>query len=209
MKIAKTLHYFFKMVNLKTNPGKVENVELTNAIAKGGEIYVPLAEAQSQLIRVVNEASKRKYRIDPNQSASAAGMRKFASLPADLQDTKTKLACILCVLVARKMDVGRYWSWVYEQTILLRRTFDFDTTCKVQGKNPQYVAEHLVLQGKKACTNIRLNGLATYNGDIKLFGDPLIPEESRKLFITVANKPTEADTSKDDLATPSTALENE
>lgn len=176
----------------KIYSSKGENVTLTSAIAKGGAIYVPLAEAQSQLGEAVKEASKRKYSVDPNQTASAAGMRKFASLPAELQDTKTKLACILCVLVARKMDVGRYWSWVFEQTKLLRRTYDFDATCTAQGKDPQYVAEHLVMEGKKACNNIRLNGLNAYDGNIKLFGEPLIPEEYRQLFIKAEHNAAEA-----------------
>ena len=162
--------------------GKSEKVDLTNAIAKGGAIYVPLAEAQSQLHEVVKDAKKRTYTVNPNQLACSAGMRKFAALPAELQDTKTKLACIICVLVARKIDNGRFWSWVNDQTALLRRTFDFDDVCKKNGKDPQHVAEHLVLEGKKVCNGIRLDGLATYKGDINLFGDPLIPEEYRKLF---------------------------
>lgn len=162
--------------------GKAENVDLTNAIAKGGAIYVPLAEAQNQLQEVVKVAKKRTYTADPNQLACSAGMRKFAALPAELQDTKTKLACIICVLVARKIDNGRFWSWVNDQTTLLRRTFDFDDVCKEHGKDAQHVAEHLVMEGKKVCNSIRLDGLSTYKGDINLFGDPLIPEEYRKLF---------------------------
>ena len=132
-----------------------------------------------------SDKPKRVYKVDPNFSAARASMVKFRALPLNLQTTENKWACVLSVLGARHLDIGRFSVWVLDNAQLLLHTYDFETVCKNYQREPQAVAENLVLEGKKVCNDIRLNGLASYNGNIRLFEKRLIPDQYR------FNKPAE------------------
>ena len=132
-----------------------------------------------------SEQGKRTYKVDPNQSASTAAMRKFRSLPLDYQNTETKWACVMSVLGTRHLDIARFAVWVLDMAQKLQLVHDFMKICAQYQREPQAVAENLVLEGKAICNIIRLNGLASYNGNIRLFEKRLIPDEYR------FNKPAE------------------
>lgn len=131
------------------------------------------------------EQSRRTYKVDPNQSATTAAMRKFRSLPLDYQNTDTKWSCVMSVLGTRHLDIARFAIWVLDMAEKLQLVYDFKEVCKQYHREPQAVAENLVLEGKAICNIIRLNGLASYNGNIRLFEKRLIPDEYR------FNKPAE------------------
>ena len=126
---------------------------------------------------------KSRRNTDPIQLLNAQVMRKFKNLPADLQSTATKVSCINTVLAAHKEKCGdpaRYYGWLLSRAAEITRTFDFAEVCKKAGLKAdehQAVSEHLVLEGKSVCNQIRLNGLATYDGNIRMFRDRLVPEQ--------------------------------
>ena len=161
---------------------------------------MPLNEAQDTLYQSLSDATSRRRRnTNPFQLATTAAARKFTNLPADLQNSATKATCLDSVLKARRMDVGQYWAWMFQQAKLLLRTFDFEEVCTNLHLEPEYVAEHLVFSGKAACTNVRLNGLASHKGDITLYIDGLIPAAYRKLFMQGSTEPaSDADELKDE-----------
>lgn len=125
------------------------------------------------------EKPKRTYRQDPFLLAARASMVKFRALPLNLQSTDTKWACVMSVLGSRHIDVGRFAIWILDNAQLLLHTYDFIDVCADCKRDPQAVAENLVLEGKSVCNSIRLNGLASYSGNILMFEKRLIPKEYR------------------------------
>lgn len=126
-----------------------------------------------------SDKPKRVYKVDPNFSAARASMVKFRALPLNLQTTENKWACVLSVLGTRHIDIGRFSIWILDNAQLLLHTYDFEEVCAECKRDPQAVAENLVLEGKSVCNSIRLNGLASYSGNIRLFEKRLIPKEYR------------------------------
>ena len=68
-----------------------------------------------------------------------------------------------------------------DETNKLTRVWDFAETCEAAGLNPLTVAQHLILEGKAVCNAIRLEGLAAYGSNIRMFVEPLFVDEF-KLF---------------------------
>ena len=131
-----------------------------------------------------DKKSTRKRNVDPMVQLNSQILKKFYSLPSDVQCTPTKVSCINSVLARNKDKCGdpaRYYGWVLEQAGFVKRTFDFMDVCKKNGLEgcEQAVAEHLVLEGKSVCNNIRMNGLATYSGNLKMFREKLVPDHYR------------------------------
>lgn len=131
-----------------------------------------------------DQAAKKKQRdTDRMQLENAQILRKFKTLPADLQTTESKVSCINSVLASHKDKCGdpaRYYGWLLNRAAEVKRTFDFKKVCESKGltsdDEQQAVAEHLVLEGKAVCNRIRLNGLATYDGNIAMFRKKLVPQ---------------------------------
>ena len=129
-------------------------------------------------------APRRKRVVDPMALLDSLVLRKFKTLPSDLQNTETKVACINAVLASHKEKCGdpaRFYGWILGQAALVKRTFDFMTVCEQKGLKgfEQNVAEHLVIEGKAVCNNIRMNGLASYEGNLGMFRDKLVPDAYR------------------------------
>ena len=74
-------------------------------------------------------------------------------------------------------DPTRYWIWMIDETRKLTRVWDFKETCEEAGLDPQTVAQHLVLEGKMVCNAIRMDGLAAYGSNIRMFVEPLFHDE--------------------------------
>ena len=111
-------------------------------------------------------------------------MIKFHRMPQPLQNTENKKLCIQQAISTHPKWVGdeaHYWAWLADQTKLLTRVWDFNETCSKYGLDPNSVAQHLVLEGQKACNFVRMNGLAAYGERIKLFHQPLIKPEQKLL----------------------------
>lgn len=125
----------------------------------------------------------RRRTTDPMWAVNAIINRKFKSLPAGLQSTDTKRACADAVLTAHTdlcPDKARYYAWLLGQAELIRRSYHFTEDC--DGADAQAVSEHLVVEGKKVVTLVRLNGIAATipATQVKMFGQSrLVPEEFR------------------------------
>ena len=126
----------------------------------------------------------RKRHIDQMLALCVLIMSMFKRLPADLQTTETKVSCINAVLAKHREKCGdsaRFFSWLLARAEEIKRTYDYKSVCESKGltteAEQQAVAEHLVLEGKATCTSIRLNGLATYDGDIRMFRHRLVPAQ--------------------------------
>ena len=142
-------------------------------------------EGEAQPVAAEQPTRRSRRNTDLMQQLNSSVMRKFKNLPADLQNTATKVSCINTVLAAHKEKCGdpaRYYSWLLSRAAEIKRTFDFAEVCEKAGLKAdehQAVSEHLVLEGKSICNQIRLNGLATYDGNIRMFRERLVPVEYR------------------------------
>lgn len=118
-------------------------------------------------------------------AVNSIAKKYFKRIPSSIKSTETKLACIKAAISEHSdlcADEAKYFTWVLEQAKRLRRVFDFDSTCNKDGVNvnPQYVAEHLILLGKRKWTEIQLEGLekTVPDSDIRMYGvSRLVPAE--------------------------------
>ena len=142
--------------------------------------------AATQAASAEVKTSSRRRKNDPMQAINTMVLRKFKNLPSDMQTCETKRSCINAVLASHKEkcgDAARYYGWILYQASLVKRTFDFKSGCEQKGltseEEQQAVAEHLVIDGKAVCNNIRLNGLASFTGNIRMYRERLVPVEYR------------------------------
>lgn len=142
---------------------------------------------------------RRAYEIAPEWKISNIAKRKFMSLPTTFQSSAGKEACIKEALSGHKElipDPTRYWIWLIDETNKLTRVWDFDDTCKTAGLDARTVAQHLILEGKAVCNAIRLEGLAAYGSNIRMFVDPLFEDEFELFSGKVPSKAASADVTK-------------
>jgi|LSQX01.1.fsa_nt_gb hypothetical protein len=133
-------------------------------------------------VKVINNISKKKraYKIDPRWKVCGAARRRFNRLPTSLQNTDNKKIIIKETLAENSAicpDSGDFWAWYHDQTGYLKRTWDFEKTCDELGLDAQAVAEHLVLEGKQFCKDVRLEGLNRLGNVIRQYGEPLFDDE--------------------------------
>ena len=126
------------------------------------------------------KAPKRVYNVAPERKVSNSAMIRYHRMPQPLQNTGNKRLCVQQVILSHPhwvSDEAHFWAWLVDQTKLLTRVWDFEETCEKYGLDMNSVAQHLVLEGQKACNFVRMNGLAAYGERIKLFHQPLIEME--------------------------------
>ncbi len=123
---------------------------------------------------------RKAYELAPEWKISLIAKRRFLNLPAAFQNGAGKEACVKEALSSHKElvpDPTRYWIWLIDETRKLTRVWDFEETCVAAGRDPQTVAQHLILEGKAVCNAIRMEGLAAYGSNIRMFVDPLFEDE--------------------------------
>lgn len=131
---------------------------------------------------------RKAYELAPEWKISSIAKKKFMALPSDLQNGAGKEACVKEALNGHKElipDQTRYWIWMIDETRKLIRVWDFVETCEAVGRDPQTVAQHLILEGKMVCNAVRMEGLAAYGSNIRMFEKRLFQDEF-KLFGNLA-----------------------
>ncbi len=143
---------------------------------------------------------KKAYELAPEWKISVISKRRFMNLPSILQNGAGKEACVKDALAAHKElipDPTRYWIWLVDETRKLTRVWDFEETCEEAGVNPLTVAQHLILEGKMVCNAVRMEGLAAYGSNIRMFVEPLFHDEF-KLFGDKLNAAKQAAEAKEE-----------
>lgn len=122
---------------------------------------------------------KQPRKLTPEWQLATMIRRKFLGLPPGLQTTQNTRLCMESIVASHPHlcpDPMRYRVWLSEEAHMLAcRTWDFKDVCKeAKIENNEAVAQHLILEGKRVCNDIRINGLAAYGGNIKMFTEKLI-----------------------------------
>ena len=123
---------------------------------------------------------RRAYELAPEWKISVIAKRKFLALPRPLQNGVGKEACVKDALDGHKdliPDATRYWLWMIDETRKLMRVWDFIDVCEKAERDPQTVAQHLILEGKAVCNAVRMEGLEAYGSNIRMFVEPLFRDE--------------------------------
>lgn len=125
------------------------------------------------------EDKKKPRKLAPEWLLATMIKRKFQKLPAPLQNTNNKRVCMEDVLAGHPKhcpDPMRFRVWLAEEAHMLAdRAWDFKDTCQAAKiQDAEAVAQHLVLEGKRVCNDILINGLAAYGGNIRMFTEKLV-----------------------------------
>lgn len=140
-----------------------KNISLSDA--EFALISTILSKNNTEAAQPASPTKTRKNIISAEWKICSAAKRKFMSLPQSLRNTTNKVQCIEDVLnrSTEIIDSTRWWTWLEQEKTNLTRVFDFENYCKELNLEPEYVAEHLVFEGKKVTNYIRMNGLKMYD----------------------------------------------
>ena len=188
--------------NKKGQPRKARASKKANRASKNAQMSInnnPQNSTEQQVSeeRPEDKIVRKAYEIAPEWKISNIAKRRFMNLPAAFQNSAGKEACIKEALASHKElipDPTRYWIWLIDETNKLTRGWDFKETCESADLDPVTVAQHLILEGKAVCNAIRLEGLAAYGSNIRMFVNPLFQDEF-KIFgnkFAIANNETQA-----------------
>ena len=94
------------------------------------------------------------------------------------KNTETKQECIVyCVTPNLYADAPRFWE---EYRIAVEAILDskkFEKNCNEANLNPQYVAEHLVMEGRAMVRKVLAEGFAPLKGRERYFTAPILKTE--------------------------------
>lgn len=130
--------------------------------------------------------SRRHHIVDFFQTIAKLARNMFDRLPRALQNLETKRSCITATVDRHNDkigDLGDFYGWLLKRAEEIRRTYDFKKVCEASGlmtdEEQQAASEHLVLEPKSVTNKIRMEGLVTYQGNLGMFRERLVPVEYR------------------------------
>ena len=158
---------------------------------------VAVAQAQKQAFGTVTTSTsvkrserttvtvKSHNRTSPRAQVCRAAKRMFG---AQLEkNTETKRRC-LNHNINRYYgnDAPRFWHEMKTEAESICDSKLFCKRCEDKGLNPQWVAEHLLVEGTGVAKRVLKEGFESLHGTEMLFDAPLIREEDLKSQITAA-----------------------
>lgn len=144
-----------------------------------------------------NGGKTRKYSVSPFYRVAASGMRQYENVPDARKNTATKRACLdMAVSLSKHYpDAVRFWQDLLHECRALLDSMRFHQECKAWGLQPDYVAQHITVEGKSKVNRVLKEGLhAGYGENAKLFVTPLynlviIPETDTEALPSIAVAP--------------------
>ena len=174
---------------MKKNSFAFDEKDIINAMKKAFTNPVDNQTPENAVAQTANagespEKPKRVYKLAPERKICAMAKRSFNYLPQPLKDAHNKRLCVEAVLASHPNlcpDPLRFWGWLSDEAnILATRTWDFTEVCEKNQLEPIAVAQHLVLEGKTITNKIRMEGLASYGDNIKMYHEKLFDEQDFK-----------------------------
>ena len=125
-----------------------------------------------------NPTQKRKNKLQPVYAVLTQARRQFGR-QVD-QNTETKIKCIKANITSRHYpDALDFWLHFQDEANVLLDSKRFCRECKEKGLNEQYIAEHLVFEGKKAVANVLKDGVKSFGERVMKFNAPLFHDEEK------------------------------
>lgn len=120
--------------------------------------------------------TKRKVVSDPVYSVLQRARAQFNRQV--VQDTETKRICIERNISAFYSDPLRFWTEFKDEVNDLLDSVRFNTYCRDNGLNKNYVAEHVVFEGRSTKNNVWKNGLGVLGETVRMFNAPLYKDDA-------------------------------
>ena len=155
-----------------------------------------IAQAQKQALETVTTSVRRSTetvtvksssfdRTSPRGKVCKAAKRMFNAQLS--KTTETKRGC-LSHFISRYYgeDAPRFWLEMQQEAEKICDSKRFCSHCENLGLNPQWVAEHLLVEGATVVNKVLKDGFGILNNAERLFDSPLVIEEDLKSKTTAA-----------------------
>lgn len=142
-------------------------MSITNFSAENSSAMV-----ESQNVKPTNGRGSKKKGTAPVYSVLSSARRQFKKQVE--HNTETKRKCIENNISKYYADPLRFWLDFKNETKVLLDSMEFNGYCKEIGLNPEYVAQHVVYEGKTIRGQVRDNGPKSVLGEqVMKFNAPL------------------------------------
>lgn len=116
-------------------------------------------------------APKRKNKVQPVYAVLTKARKQYAQ-QVD-KKVGNKIKCIEANIAPHYADPLRFWLDFKTEAYVLLDSKRFCSDCDKKKANPEYVAEHLVFEGKKVVAKVLKEGVVNYGENIVKFNAPL------------------------------------
>lgn len=143
------------------------------------------SKSLNDTVKATNVVAKKRN-ISPFNTVIKKANKLF--LKQVLKDTKIKQECIVyCITPNLYADAPRFWE---EYRIAVEAILDskkFEKNCNDAKLNPQYVAEHLVMEGRAMIRTVLAEGFAPLKGRERYFTSPILKNDFFASDVVSAN----------------------
>ena len=129
------------------------------------------AQVESKNVKSASVKGSKKRGSSPFSSVLISARAQFKKQVE--HNTETKRKCIENNISRYYADPLRFWLDFKNETKVLLDSMEFNRYCNEIGLNPEYVAEHVVFEGKKLRNNVIENGLNVLGERVMMFNAPL------------------------------------
>ena len=129
------------------------------------------AQVESKNVKSASVKGSKKRGSSPFSSVLKSARAQFKKQVE--HNTETKRKCIENNISRYYADPLRFWLDFKNETKVLLDSMEFNRYCNEIGLNPEYVAEHVVYEGKKLRNNVIENGLNVLGERVMMFNAPL------------------------------------
>ena len=130
------------------------------------------AQIESQSVKPASIKGSKKKGASPFSLVLKGARAQFKKQVE--HNTETKRKCIENNISRYYADPLRFWLDFKNETKVLLDSMEFNRYCNEIGLNPEYVAEHVVFEGKTIRNQVRDNGPKSVLGErVMMFNAPL------------------------------------
>lgn len=145
----------------------ISNVDAAN-VAAVSEMSNTSANASAR--------QRRKVVSDPVYAVLQKARAQFKRQV--VQDTDTKRICIERNIPALYSDPLRFWTEFRDEVNDLLDSIKFNNYCSENALMPEYVAEHVVFEGRSTKNDVWRKGLGILGETVRMFNAPLYKDDA-------------------------------
>jgi len=135
-----------------------------------------------------NPTPKRKNKIQPVYAVLTKARRQFARQVN--KNTETKIKCIEANVASHYADPLKFWLDLKTEANALLDSKRFCSECESKKAKPEYVAEHLVFEGKKVVAKVLKEGVINYGENIIKFNGSLFIDKENLYVKETSESPS-------------------
>jgi len=158
------------MLNSNFNAANCSNIKSSNEAINSNVNPSNEAMASKEV-----KSTKRAHKVEPIYRVMAKARTQFKKQV--MQNNETKKLCIESNIASFYSDSARFWADYKKEFEYLLSWRRFESYCNEKGMNPEYVAQHVIFEGKGVKKQILNEEFEKALGEkIKLFNAPLFKD---------------------------------